>query len=120
MASYNLEKAAFVTINNQRVANLLQVESEFNRELVITDGAITVPNTFMYITLRRQIFLNDQKRDGLNLRSLTDFSLSVYWPGVVSTFSNCQWLGFKETIVNDNIVIEEMRVASINYRMVSE
>ncbi len=119
MGSFNLEKAIYVTVNNTRVANLVSVHSEFERELTIEDGQITVPNTYMYITLRRQIFPGDTRSDGLNLRSLSDFSLSIYMPGVVSTFSNCQWLQFKET-VDDNVITEEVRIASLKYRMVTE
>ena len=118
MAEYNLEKAMYVTVNNSRIANLLHVESTFNREFAIVDGKIAPPTTYMYVTLRRQIFVKDGIRDGLNLRSLSDFSMSIYWPGVVSTYSNCEWLDFKETVVSDNIIIEEMRIASLEYRMV--
>lgn len=118
MGNYNLEKAAYVLINDTRVANIVSVNVEYDRELVIENGQITKPNTIMHVTLKRQIFLNDPRSDGLNLRGLENFTLAIYTPTYITTYTNCQWLGYKETVGDDNVVLEELHVASLTMKMV--
>lgn len=113
--SNNASKYVKVSANGVQIANLLSVHSTFEREFTVENGVLTVPNNVMKVTLRREKLLGDSRSDGLNLRTLSKFSLVITYPGVTSSYSNCEWINFSETISEDGTVTEEMTVASLSY-----
>ncbi len=115
--NYDQSKSVYVTINGNRILNLQSVVSNFQREKTVENGVLVAPASQKTVTLRRVRYVGDSHSDGLNLRTLQGFQLNIYTPGYISSFPNCQWLSFTETIGKDNTIIEEMTVTSLSYTM---
>ncbi len=117
--NYDQSGSVYVAIDGKRISNLQSVTSVFEREKIIENGEITAPASEKTVLLRRVRYIGDKHSDGLELRTLKSFRLDIHTPGYMSSFTNCQWLSFTETIGKDNTIIEEMTLTSLNYTLVS-
>ena len=71
----------------------------------------------MLVKIRRVKHIGLPTHDTVNLRGQENFRLDIYTPYYVSTYQNCIWLDFREEITEENKIIEEISVASLNYTM---
>lgn len=117
--SYNESKAISVRINGTRVANVESVISSAKREKTVSGNTISVQNDEISVTLKRVIYLNDTRSDGLVLRAQSDFLLEIYYPDHISSYSNCQWVDYTETVGENNALTEEIKICSLGYSRIS-
>lgn len=115
--SANSSRYVKILINGKQLANVIGAETLLEREPTVEGTTLSVNSKLLKAKIKRQIFLKDSRKDGINLRALSKFSLTISYPGVDSSFADCEWIDFKETIAEDGTVTEEMTVASTKYSM---
>lgn len=117
--SFNEARAISVRINGTRVANVESIISSSKREKNVSGSVINVQSKEISVTLKRVIYLNDTRSDGLLLRAQNNFLLEIYYPDHISSYTNCQWVDYTETVGENNTVTEEIKICSLNYSQVS-
>ena len=113
--SNNSSRYVKVTVNNVRLANVIGAEIHLEREPTVDGNTLSVSNKLIKAKITREKWLGDSRSDGQNLRTLSKFALAIEYPGLKSTFANCEWIEFKETIADDGTVTEQMTIASTSY-----
>lgn len=110
--STSAQKFVKISVNGKRIANVIGVESFFEREYTVSGSTLSVKEKSISVVIKREKILGDSRTDEVQLRMLSKFSLTVEYTGAKSSFSDCEWISFKETIAKDGTVTEEMTVTA--------
>ena len=113
--STNSSRYIKISVNGNQLANVIGVETFLKREHTIEGNTLSVQNSLITAKIKRQKILGDSRNDGINLRSLSKFTLAISYPGLNASFDDCEWIEFKETISEDGIIIEDITAISTKY-----
>ncbi len=108
-----MDKSVYVTVNDNKIANIISLSSDFEREWEVKDGAFSVKATVMIISLKRVL---TGAADGVRLQSLDNFTLKIKTPHGLSSFTGCRWVAFSETI-EQNRIVENIKIAAMGYSL---
>ncbi len=117
--SFDTTKACTVQINGTRLANVEKIETHFERETTVTDGALGANLKSIRVKIVRKKHIGDAYDDGVIFCALKDFALTVLVPGFATSYDGCQWVDYKEYIGEGNTITEELTVAALSYKYAS-
>ena len=108
-----MDKSTYVTVAGKRLANVSELAIKLERDWEFADSAVKVSVSGLSVSFTRYIY-HSGATDGINLRTLSNFTLQVHTPEQISTFSGCQWIDFQE-IIEENRIVEKVKVVASNY-----
>lgn len=113
---YDVSRSITVRINGNRLAGVEKIETVYNRDRNIQDGKLSVSLKTIDVKITRKRHIEDTLNDGVELRPLKGFSLSVSYSRYDTSYENCEWVDYKEILGENDTVIEELTVAALSYK----
>ncbi len=113
---YDTSRSIVVTVDGKRLANVEKVETHYQRDRTIQDGALSVNLKSIDVKITRKRHIEDTFNDGVEFRPLKKFTLSVSFSRYDTSYEGCEWVDYKETLGENDTVIEEWTVAALSYK----
>ncbi|MBR6693885.1 MAG: hypothetical protein IKL62_02940 [Clostridia bacterium] len=108
-----MNKSTYVTVNGTKIANLLEVKLNIERDFEVTNGKLSTTNTAPVVTIRRAQYPSGNS-DGIEIRTLSNFTLEIHTGMSISKLTGCEWIAFDETL-EQNRTIESIKIAAPSY-----
>ncbi len=117
--SYNQNKSIEIRIDGNRVANVESLDIECTREIIEENGVPSANLKETKIVFKRAICINSSISDSVTLKALKKFTMDVCVPGLITTYTDCLCVGYRETIGEGNKIIEELTAIASSYKQIS-
>ena len=105
-----MNKSIYLTVNGAKIAGLLSVSHQMNREYEISNGKLSLKNSAPVISFKRAIYPGEIN-DGVEIKSLTGFTVELHVGSRVSKLNACEWVDFSESI-EENRIVESYKIAA--------